>query len=571
MSASRRALPDAPNRRGWCPGLARPMPTGDGLLARIHPPLGILTVAQLRAVAAAATRFGNGHVDVTARANLQLRGVTEVTRSGLVKALESAGLGDARSDGGPQRLTLTSPLAGLSPAPLDVPALARTIEAQGLAVAGLPAKTLVLIEGGGATDLPGIAADIHVRADMPGCAAIGLAEGDGIVWIATLPESQIAEAVASLLRAFATSGRRRVRDLETAERAMLIAALSVGNFRGALERRSPLPRGEGQGKGCEAGGLPALVADASDRSGTVIDRHPHAFEAGSHVAPTGPDSRAGYRLHTSPKLWDHPPPSFRNAAGEPGTQSCRGGRSWHRRRRLIPGSAPQPREDGIGAGGKAPRSRRVDIAARAGARKLASSDGSATTLRIEAPFGRCTAAMLGRLADVAASLGTDEIRISSTRGFVLPIGDGPAARRSDHLADLSAAGFVTTPNDPRRAIAACPGAPACASGSTPTGADGARLAEAFRPFAADGMTAHVSGCAKGCAHPGRADLTLVGREGGYGIVLDGTPGDAPALELTFEAALERVRRAKSGTLAQAFGNGPAGSTSRAGSDLRTTI
>ena len=69
MSAPRRVSPE-PARRGWCPSLARPMPTGDGLLARVHPPLGILTPAQARAVAEGARRFGNGHIDVTARANL---------------------------------------------------------------------------------------------------------------------------------------------------------------------------------------------------------------------------------------------------------------------------------------------------------------------------------------------------------------------------------------------------------------------------------------------------------------------------------------------------------------------
>ena len=34
VSTHRRVLPEAPARRGWCPGLSRPMPTGDGLLAR---------------------------------------------------------------------------------------------------------------------------------------------------------------------------------------------------------------------------------------------------------------------------------------------------------------------------------------------------------------------------------------------------------------------------------------------------------------------------------------------------------------------------------------------------------
>ncbi|MCJ2040784.1 precorrin-3B synthase [Methylobacterium sp. J-059] len=453
MSAPRRVLSDAANRRGWCPSLARPMPTGDGLLARIHPPLGILTRAQIRAVAAASRAFGNGHVDVTARANLQLRGVTEATRPALVVALGGAGLGDMRADGGPQRLTLTSPLAGLTAEAVDVRAMASAIEAHGLAIAGLPPKTLVLIEGGG-TDLSGIAADIHVRATGPGIAAVGLADEAGVTWIATCDEARIAEAVAGLLRAFATSGRRRIRDLDATERGSLV---------------------------------PALYATLAD---------------------------------------EPPPPSV----GERGP--------------------PSPAEGGG---------------------KPALSDRASSCLEIAAPFGRCTAAMLDRLAEVADGLGIDEVRVSPTRGFVLPMRGVPSLRRGEALADLAAAGFVTAPDDPRRAVATCPGAPACASGSTPTGTDAARLAEAFRPFAASGMTAHVSGCTKGCAHPARADLTLVARNGRYGVVLDGSPGDAPALELTFDAALERVWRAKSGTLAQAFGPSPSPRQAFAEPAIGTTI
>ena len=38
---------------------------------------------------------------------------------------------------------------------------------------------------------------------------------------------------------------------------------------------------------------------------------------------------------------------------------------------------------------------------------------------------------------------------------------------------------------------------------------------------------HVSGCAKGCAHPAPAPLTIVGTSQGCGIVRDGTARDMP--------------------------------------------
>ena len=40
-------------------------------------------------------------------------------------------------------------------------------------------------------------------------------------------------------------------------------------------------------------------------------------------------------------------------------------------------------------------------------------------------------------------------------------------------------------------------------------------------------TLHVAGCAKGCAHPTPADITLVGEAGRYDIVLGGRPTDTP--------------------------------------------
>lgn len=429
MSAAphRRALPEAPARRGWCPGLTRPMPTGDGLLARVHPPLGILTLDQARAVAEGARRFGNGHLDLTARANLQIRGVSEATRAPLATWLAARGLGDVRADGGPQRLTLTSPLAGHDPdETIDVPALARAIETAGLAIPGLPAKTLVAVEGRPGRALP--EADLCVVAEGPGRVAITVAHGETQRTLLTCAEDAAPGHVAALLGAFARTGRRRMRDLSDDELAALAQTLPSG------------------------------------------------------------DTRAGLA-------------------------------------QAYQGFAPE-QEPARPAGGHDLRSVAVD-----------------------APFGRCTADALDRIAATAAAIGSDEIRLSPTRGFVML---APAAAEAAAAIAALAAEFIVVPDDPRRAIAACTGAPGCASGSTPTLADAARLAGAFGSLAATGRAAHVSGCAKGCARPGPADLTLVGRDGLYGVVIGGAPGDEPAMNLPIEAVLERLGRAEIDGLSAAF-------------------
>ena len=66
----------APAIKGWCPTLLSPMQSGDGWLARVKPSAGVLTAAAVRLIADAARRHGNGHIDLTSRANLQVRGLS---------------------------------------------------------------------------------------------------------------------------------------------------------------------------------------------------------------------------------------------------------------------------------------------------------------------------------------------------------------------------------------------------------------------------------------------------------------------------------------------------------------
>lgn len=80
--------------KGWCPDAWRPMMAGDGLLVRVRPPLGRLAAAQVEGLCEAANAHGNGQIDLTARANLQLRGVTEKGWPVLLEELQALGLVD---------------------------------------------------------------------------------------------------------------------------------------------------------------------------------------------------------------------------------------------------------------------------------------------------------------------------------------------------------------------------------------------------------------------------------------------------------------------------------------------
>jgi precorrin-3B synthase len=139
------------------------------------------------------------------------------------------------------------------------------------------------------------------------------------------------------------------------------------------------------------------------------------------------------------------------------------------------------------------------------------------------PFGQTdSVALLG----LATLIGDAEIRTTPWRAFQIPCEIEPG--------ELAALGFVTDSNDPRKTIAACPGAPACASGSTPTRIDATFLASlGLRDL-------HVSGCAKGCAHHRQA-ATLVGANGRYDLVRYGRAADPPdAKNLTIREVAEML-------------------------------
>ncbi len=67
---------NAPLPRGLCPTLAEPMQTGDGLLVRLNPVASGFSPKTLIGLCEAALGHGNGIVEVTARGNLQIRGLT---------------------------------------------------------------------------------------------------------------------------------------------------------------------------------------------------------------------------------------------------------------------------------------------------------------------------------------------------------------------------------------------------------------------------------------------------------------------------------------------------------------
>jgi precorrin-3B synthase len=187
----------------------------------------------------------------------------------------------------------------------------------------------------------------------------------------------------------------------------------------------------------------------------------------------------------------------------------------------------------IAARGPAARARDLPLPAERGAVKRARSpaeaigshglrDGS-VALGIGLPFGHSDVDALLKLLEEARRADAASVRPAPGRAMLM-IGV-PPKQVSLLRSAAERLGFITTRDDPRRRVVACAGAPACAAAQIPTRA----LAPAVSAAAALGeTTVHLSGCAKGCAHPGPAALTIVGVDGKCGIVRSGRAQDAPA-------------------------------------------
>jgi precorrin-3B synthase len=389
-----------PVTRGACPRLSAPMPTGDGLLARLVP-AGPMPLDAFAALCAAARDHGNGVIEVSARGSLQVRGLTPVSAPLFAPAVDALDidicegvpvLADPIED--PSTLIDSRAVAG---------GLRRAIAAAELSLAP---KVSVIVDGGGRLHLDALTADVRLRA---------------------IPAAGGAKLLVSL----------------------------------AGDATSATPLG---------------LVGPDDALGLVLCLL-------SVIAGRGFEARASDVLRSEGVN------AFRAAAG-------------NRIEAAVP-VAPRPLAETIG---------------------LHWLKSEACAIGVALAFGHAKADDLVALAGIARANGATWAASAPNRtllfgpidemtGFVLAIA-------ADHL------GFVVDARDQRRRVVACPGAPACASGHIAARALSAEIASALPSSQAD-LTIHVSGCAKGCAHPSAAPLTIVGTEHGCGIIRNGSPQATP--------------------------------------------
>jgi precorrin-3B synthase len=391
------------------------MQSGDGLIVRVRPQSASLRAQDLGALADAAREFGNGHIDLTRRANLQIRGVREASLSDLHDVIASLGLLDANAESEAIRNIMINPLVGIDPTQAcDVRPIAGELArwlTSDRSLWALPSKFGFIIDGGGVLSLGEQRADVRLVA-IGAQIAIGIETWAGIEWLgSTAPGAAAAVATeigVAFIKAASRETRQRMRDLSDEGIAAIRAAM-----RSRLDPLREPPRG---------------VDALPDRIG-LIELSAGKFAVG-----------------------------------------------------------------------------------------------------IAAPFGRIESDQLRKLTDVMTSYGVEEIRLSPWRAIYAGVSSRNAAQSILDAAKRE--GLITDPRDPLLQIEACPGAPGCRSTSLDTRGDGRRLAALLPRFGFAG-TVHVSGCAKGCAKSGAADLVLVGSEGHYGVVRNATAQDQPTGRFSF--------------------------------------
>lgn len=153
-----------------CPGLFYSTPAQDGILSRIRIPGGILTSEQCCTIANIADDYGGGYVDVTNRANLQIREIKTGISIDALQGLQQLGLGSTNPTVDQIRNIMTSPTAGIDPQELiDTLPLVKAWDDYITAhshLSGLSAKFSVCFDGGGKVAVKNCVNDITLAAEL---------------------------------------------------------------------------------------------------------------------------------------------------------------------------------------------------------------------------------------------------------------------------------------------------------------------------------------------------------------------------------------------------------------------
>ncbi|MET9609939.1 nitrite reductase [Streptomyces sp. NPDC006512] len=570
-------MPQPPSAASWdepvirdrgdaCPGALRLHAADDGRLARVRIPGGLLTARQASVLALAADRFGDGHLELTSRGNVQLRGLTDDCGAGLAKLLEAAGLLPAPSHERVRNIVAT-PLSGIS----GIPAL--SVDPGTYATCGDP----------GAPSGPGVSAPLTTH-DAPGVSGVpGTAGGLGVSGV---PGTSDAPSVSGAPR---TPGRS-----ETSGTSGRSATPGLSGTPGSAESSGPhglsgtpgssltpapsgttepsettVPSGtpntpSASGRSGGGGGVRADVVPwvreldrllcGSSRVVGLSGRFLFALDDGrGDVAALDPDvtvlalpaGRALVRFGAAADAVEVAAPDapraallaaehFLDAVDSAGTRAWRVAELPAEHRPAAAAFAVRLRAAGLPAA-HVPA---VDWPYAPPPRPWGSGTGDQTPLCVLPPLGRLSSEQWRVLVEVA-DRGDGQLRITPWRTVVLP--RASTRRPVNGAARIEAAGLVLGPGGPWESVTACTGRPGCAKSLADVRADARAVATA----SAGALPVHWSGCERRCGHPRGAlwvDLVATGPDR-YELSAPGRP-PAPVPLSDLASALKTARTAR---------------------------
>lgn len=213
------------SRRGedGCPGALQLHDAADGPLARIRLPGGTITAEQLGVLARTASEFGDGSLQLTSRANLQLRGLTAPAE--VAGAAAGAGLLPSPTHERVRNI-VASPLTGRRGGLADVRPLVAELD-QAIRsdpdLAGLPGRFLFGLDDG-TGDVAGLAPDAGIAVTADGAALLLAGRDTGC----RLDADEVAQALVTIARRFAAVRQTAWRVAELDDVGLLYEGFPAG-------------------------------------------------------------------------------------------------------------------------------------------------------------------------------------------------------------------------------------------------------------------------------------------------------------------------------------------------------
>ena len=256
--AAENKAPDAEHRyRFKFHGLFHVAPAQDSFMLRLRVPGGVLSSAQLRGLAAIAECWGNKRLDLTTRANVQIREFAPRSIIDVLNAVRALGMSSQGSGADNIRNVTASPLAGYDATELiDVQPFANAMQnyiTNSRDMFGLPRKFNIAFDGGGrvsaladTNDIGFVAVRVGEGKSVPPgiyfrvllCGITGHKQFASDCGLLLRPDQLVAVA-AAMVRVFAEHGDRT--DRRKARLKYLIDRWGVAKFLEETERKLAFP------------------------------------------------------------------------------------------------------------------------------------------------------------------------------------------------------------------------------------------------------------------------------------------------------------------------------------------